>query len=550
MTFIPSVLSEVDNGNSTNSNLGGNAVFTGVSKQTSGYATIDLTITADQNSSPSGVQIQFSDDGSTFTTYYTDTFFTGTTFVQTYKILKKYYRVVYANSADAQGSFNLTSRLNVNNEGGAGGGNNIYNYGNTNTGNLDAFGKLRVSNPFTLLDLQFNGVTGVTGSTSINSNNLLMCTGTTGTFKNIYNDGYVTLTGTGAGYQINQSRKYCNYQPGKSLLFMASGVIYESGPTGVNDYTSRIGYFDDKNGLFYQYSSSGSGTMSVNVRNQNVDTSITQSNWNIDKMDGSGPSGYKLNFNKTQLYVIDFEWLGVGRIRFGFYIFGQIYYCHQVTNLNTLTSPYMAIANLPIRHEIRGNNDAQNTPVVMQQICSTVISEGGYNPIGYPFSIGGTGTQAIDNNHEYVIISLRGNQNYYHENIVPTDFQILDGASGNNIIIYRLRLYLSPNSPTTNIPLSYSDVNNDSFVQTAIPTNSGNILNSTYLTNTNNSIVVQEGFVQGKGNISLSNLSSIFSQFTQITSNINNISDVLVLTAKTLSGNSSIIGSVSWTEAY
>jgi hypothetical protein len=544
MTFIPSVLSEVDNGNSYTTNLTSNTSFTGTSKQTTGYATIDLTITSDQSSASSGIQIQFSDDGSSFTTYNTDTYFSGTIYTQTFKILKKYYRIVYTNGSVETSNFNLISRLNVNNESG---NSQTDNYGNTNTGYLDAFGKMRVTNPFTLLDLQFNGVTGITGTYEINNNILMMCTGTTGAFKNISEDGYMILTGTGAGYQINQSRKYCNYQPGKSLLFMASGVIYESGPVGVNDYTARIGYFDAKNGLFFQYSSSGSGTMSVNVRNQTIDTSITQTNWNIDKMDGSGPSGYTLNFNKSQLFVIDFEWLGVGRIRYGFYVFGQIYYCHQITNVNILTAPYISISNLPIRYEIRGTNPSQTTPVIMKQICGTVISEGGYNPIGYPFSAGSSAegpSLTSSPGTEYVVLALRGNNNYYHENIVPIDFQILDTAQSPPVIIYRLRLFQAPTQPNVSSPLSYSSVSNSSVIEVAVPNS------SITLNNVSQSINIVQGFSQGKGSISLSDLTSIFSQFTQITSNIDNISDVLVLTVQIIKNSSNILASINWTEAY
>jgi len=115
--------------------------------------------------------------------------------------------------------------------------------------------------------------------------------------------------------------------------------------------TTRIGYFDNSNGLFFQYDTSSS-TISVVLRNTTTDTPIPQSSWNIDKMDGTGVSGITLNFTKAQLFVIDFEWLSVGRIRFGFYIFGRINYCHQITNLNELTNPYMLSPNLPSRYEI------------------------------------------------------------------------------------------------------------------------------------------------------------------------------------------------------
>lgn len=102
-------------------------------------------------------------------------------------------------------------------------------------------------------------------------------------------------------------------------------------------------------------------------------------------MDGTGISSISLNFTKAQLFVINFEWLSVGRIRFGFYLFGKINYCHQNTNLNLLTAPYMLSQNLPIRYEIITTYGETGSLV---QICSTVISEGGYTPIGRSFSAG------------------------------------------------------------------------------------------------------------------------------------------------------------------
>lgn len=452
MTFIPSVLSEVDNGNSYTSNLTSNTSFTGTSKQTTGYATIDLTITSDQGSAASGIQIQFSDNGSTFTTYNTDTYFSGTIYTQTFKILKKYYRIVYTNGSVETSNFNLISRLNVNNPSGNSETNN-NNYGNTDTGYLDAFGKMRVTNPFTLLDLQFPGTTGVTGTYEINNNTLMMCTGTTGTYENIAVDGYITLTGTGAGYQINQSRKYCNYQPGKSLLFMASGVIYESGPTGVNDYTARIGYFDSKNGLFFQYSSSGSGTMSVNVRNQNVDTSITQANWNIDKMDGTGLSGIELDFTKAQILIIDFEWLGVGCVRVGFVVDGLIFYCHQFNHANVVSGVYMSTPNLPLRYQIE--NTGSGAASSIECICSAVISEGGKEEIATNLYLStGTSPVSVAKDQLNALLGFRLKPSYKGCTI-----DILDtGIYVSSIDAYEWRLIFNPTVAGT---FTYVDVNNE-----------------------------------------------------------------------------------------
>jgi hypothetical protein len=538
MTFIASTLSEIDSTNSTTDILVGAAVYNGTSRITTGYNSIDLTISSDQNSSAGGIKVLISDDGTTFTTYLSDTYFSGTFYTKNIKILKRYYKIQYINGSETQTSFSLSSRLNTADPG-----------LNTNTSTVyttisdpmnDAFGKLRVSNPYTLLDLK---LPAYTGTTEFETNNISLCYSTTGNYTNTPNFAFTTLSGTGSGYQINQSRKYSNYQPGKSLLFLASAVIYATGPntpTATSDYKNRVGYFDDKNGLFFEYDSKDE--IGIVVRNNSVDVRINQADWNVDKLDGSGVSGYDLEFTNTQLFVIDFEWLGVGRIRFGFYIYGIIYYCHQVTNVNTLTSPYMRTANLPIRYEIRGNNPAQTNTVSMRQICSSVISEGGYNPLGYSFSISNNITP-IENitTTETPLLVLLGNTsyNYYHEPIIPTEFSVIETSNANVILQYIVRLYLAPNSPGTLGTLINVNNNSKAAYTTTV---------TGYTTA--NSIIVDQGYFQGKGSIFLQNLSSIFTSITQITSNVENTSDIIVLAVRTLSGTANCVASMNFKEAY
>lgn len=294
-------------------------------------------------------------------------------------------------------------------------------------------GKLRITYPTILLDNKFPSGAG---TTEYKSNNMIDCYKSTGLTSFTYRNSKVILTATGTGTAISQSRKYCVYQPGKSILILLSGVITNSSNTV--DCITRLGYFDDNNGLFFQYTNN---TMSVVLRNTGSDTIINQSNWNIDKMDGTGASSISLDFTKSQLYVIDFEWLSVGRIRFGFYLFGKINYCHQITNLNSLTAPYMLSPNLPSRYQILSTSSASGTLI---QICTTVISEGGYTPIGRSFSAGTNSNTSISvPTTETAIIAITGISTYNHENILPTSFSIMD-TDNNNGYLYRLRLYLSP----------------------------------------------------------------------------------------------------------
>lgn len=528
MTFIPSVLSKQDNNNSTT--IASN--FTGTSTETTGYTNLIITIKSNIDSSAGGIVIFFSSDNITFTSYYTDTYFSNTTYNRTFKIINKYYKISYT-SPPTPSSLSITSFLDTNSSDTAVQiANDIYSTGNDSM--HDAFGKLRVTYPTTLLDNKFPSSAG---TDDFKKNNMMDCYKSTGLTSFTYGNSKVILTATGTGTATSQSRKYCVYQPGKSILILLSGVINAS-PNAVN-CTTRLGYFDNNNGLFFQYSNN---TMSVVLRNSGAsDTVINQSDWNIDKMDGTGISSISLDFTRAQLYIIDFEWLSVGRIRFGFYLFGKINYCHQITNLNSLTAPYMLSPNLPIRYEIVSTSDATGSLV---QICTTVISEGGYTPIGRAFSVGtDPNTSGLPvSTTEVPVIAITGRTTYYHENILPTSFTIMDIAN-NNGYLYRFRLYLSPTGASS--PLNGATVVNvgdNSIVSYAV---SG-------LTIPAGSIIVDQGYFYGRGIVSFISLSDVFTNIIQITSNIDNVRDVLLLTAEKTgtTGSGNVFASISWQEIY
>jgi hypothetical protein len=152
--------------------------------------------------------------------------------------------------------------------------------------------------------------------------------------------------------------------------------------------TSRFGLFDDENGFFFQTTGGGTPTYSLGVRSYTtgsaVDTTVVQSLWNLDKLDGTGNSGLVIDFTTSQIFIIDFAWLGVGRIRMGFDIRGTIVYCHEFVFLNSLSSVYMSTPNLPARYEIE--NDGTGSASGIKQICTTVLSEAGaINRLGFPY---------------------------------------------------------------------------------------------------------------------------------------------------------------------
>ncbi len=242
---------------------------------------------------------------------------------------------------------------------------NTVSIGGTNT---DAFGRIRVSQPYTLFDSQNRYTTDAQYDTAL-----------TGTGATAYQVNESTLnmsvTAGGVGSVIRQTYRSFPYQPGKGLLILATFCM--DGSMSLN-LTQRVGYFNEQNGVFFQRID---GTNSFVLRSYVTGSvsdarSIPQSAWNGDKLDGTGPSGLTLDSAKSQILWMDFEWLGVGSVRCGFIINGQYIICHTFTNANEITSTYMTTAILPMRYEITSTSAVAAT---LKQICSSVMSEGGYN---------------------------------------------------------------------------------------------------------------------------------------------------------------------------
>ena len=237
----------------------------------------------------------------------------------------------------------------------------------------DAFGRIRVSNPYTLFD-----------SSNRYADNGKFATATTGTATATFNanEGLIDLdVGTASGDEVlRESYVVFAYQPGKSLLIMNSFTF----DTAKTNLRQRVGYFGSDNGFYLEQNDS---TISLvkrsKVTGSVVNTEVTQANFNTDKLDGTGPSGFTLDLTTSQLMFMDMEWLGAGSVRLGFVIEGQFIIAHRFdwANQSTNTGTYITTASLPIRYEIT-NTGTVASASQLKQICSTVISEGGYEMNG------------------------------------------------------------------------------------------------------------------------------------------------------------------------
>ena len=251
---------------------------------------------------------------------------------------------------------------------------------------VDAFGRARISEPFTLGDYKH--------LYAIDPNFLDVVTAS-GTISFAVNQAAATLaTGTASGsFAIHQTKLYHHYQPGKSQLILSS---FNFGYAQQN-VTKRTGYFDDRDGIYFEQVGSPSsdatnaGTLNWVVRSYvtgaALETSkrIPQSQWNIDPCDGTGKSGFNLDISKVQLIFIDFQWLGVGRVRCGFVHGGQYIVAHEYYHSNNESTVYLANPNLPVRCEIR--NTSTSSGGTYSQICASVMAEGGYVQSGIDWSV-------------------------------------------------------------------------------------------------------------------------------------------------------------------
>lgn len=247
-----------------------------------------------------------------------------------------------------------------------------------NTPNFDAFGRLRTSTPLTMFD----------SSHRYRDNNLWSSlTAVGGTYTFDQNQGLINMTvNTLSGSSvIRETTKVFAYQPGKSLLNLNTFVM---APSATN-LRQRVGYYGQDNGIYFQLSGSQISFVERTLVNgsPSTETVVPLSAWNGDKLDGTGSSALTLDITKAQILWMDVEWLGLGTVRIGFVIDGKFVVCHSFHHANRISSTYITTATLPLRYEITntGNTSVSHT---MKQVCSTVISEGGYELRGLQQAVG------------------------------------------------------------------------------------------------------------------------------------------------------------------
>jgi hypothetical protein len=394
----------------------------------------------------------------------------------------------------------------------------------------DAFGRLRVSNPQTLFDTQARYY-----------DHQQFASNTVGGGNVVYNANSSTFAmnvGTGSTDSVfRETYKVFPYQPGKSLLILSTFCM--NAPKA--NLRQRAGYFSANNGIYFEIDGT---TLNMVIRSSSsgviVEDRVPQINWNGDTLLGTGGStnlsGIQLNPAVDQIWFTDIEWLGVGSVRVGFVIDGQYIVCHTFPHANVLgnTTTYMTTASLPLRYEIT-NTGTTASNSTLRQICSSVISEGGYQLSGTPRSIGHAlnAPVTLPNDQSFKpILSIRLKSTMLDAIVLPTYFTIAPTAQST----FKYRIY------SRAITTGGSWVGVDGAFESPVEYN----LNPTTISS---GAIVTEGFIISSNQASAAPSQVAFGFEVQLQRNsFTSVAYEYVIAVATTGTNQTVYSSIEWQE--
>jgi hypothetical protein len=212
------------------------------------------------------------------------------------------------------------------------------------------------------------------------------------------------------------------------------------------------------------------------IATKTFDLRIPQSQWSLDKCDGTGPSGFKLNIHRMQMAYMDYSWYGAGKVRFGFKgKDGMVMYVHEFVHNNHENEAYLRSGNLPARYEIETGANPTYSPSLYHWGASVIMDGKFEDDKAYLFTVAsgsqGSDTISIPQTLAGVpvpILSIR---------LAPSVDSSIVGKLGERDLINRM--ILTPSScgivvgNTNNRPASVRLILNGSLSQSAYFTNYG-----------------------------------------------------------------------------
>lgn len=385
---------------------------------------------------------------------------------------------------------------------------------------IDAFGRMRVSEPHTIFDSTFRYSDDISNwdTALVNNGNIS---------HNVSESSMIlNVTGINTDEVIRETKRVFLYQPGKSQLILTSFVMNNA----IDNLRQRIGLFDASNGFFLETEneniqivkrSSSSGVLQ--------ETKILRENWNVDRLDGSGTSKINLDFSKGQILWIDLEWLGMGSVRLGFIVNGSFVTAHVFHHANIENKPYITTANLPIRCEIK-NIGTNNISSNLKHICTAVISEGGQTPkVLTNSAITALTGLNMTTTVFRPLISIRLNSSKKDAVVIPTYSNI-----------YGLQ----------NTPFAYSIIEDATVIGGSwVTQTNSNVEYNVTATGITGGIILMQGIFMGGTSVQTKDIDfQNFNGSFQLRRKLNGVCETFVIAAKATTNNDDAVASLIWSE--
>lgn len=381
----------------------------------------------------------------------------------------------------------------------------------------DSYGRLRVTDPAVQYDARFiNDLNPLTTATDTAS-------GGTITRNTNTSSAELNVTTTDGSKALLQSKEYHHYVPGRTVQFYLAALFSSNSA----DRTQRLGAFSDDDGLFFEYEDSTLYVVTrTSVSGSPVDTRVAQSSWNIDPMDGTGPSGINLDPEKIQTYICQYQWHGTGTRTWGLAIENRIYYVHQEQTANVGGDPWSTSGDVPIRAEVINTATAANSATLKLQSMA-VLTEGAEFSAIQSHAISASSERSIGDTTFEPLISVRLKSDYTRATLQIEKAPVI--STSNDPI--EVRILLNPTltgaswtSAGTNAIFEYDE--------DATAVSGGEILDLFYLT--------EEG----------TNEASLTNTLLKVLADYSGTRDILTVAVKSVDTNASVTGGVVMREIF
>jgi len=354
----------------------------------------------------------------------------------------------------------------------------------------------------------------------------------TGSVTHVPEYGMVKFeVGPNAGDEIiRQTRRVQRYIPGKSAE-VAMSVNFGAPTTGIR---KRIGLFDNTDGAYFE--DGGDGTYYVATRRKDgvsfIDTRVAREDWNMDKLDGTGPSGIVADTTAIQHIVIEYEWYGAGQVEFKFIIDNNSFPVHRFDHANRQSYPWASTASLPVRCELTNVAGTPGTHIFYQGSHS-FATEGETELLGRQQSISTaiTGKTLTTANTFYPMVAIRLKSTALNSVVLPDSFS---GATLDNTSVF-VRV-LDGAVVTGGTWVSYSTDSPVEYNITATGYTGGTPTETIYVSAT------------GQGNVFRFNERAITQIDRTTTTTLGDTSDTFVIAMAATNANKSGFASLGWLE--